>query len=252
MEKIPEIKMKPTVKLMDYVGLVHCAQAIRVCRDNGELSDSIIYPNGERALGDKDKDLIIRVGQKSKHESVLEHVVLQFHIKDVSRACLQEIARHRMASITVRSSRYTLKKHLANEEYFEYKYSDLHRAEKYVVFTGIPKTDKSIISALNNLISSFREDSSSRGGSCNKSNDVIKYAMPEALKTEFFWTINARSLRNFLHLRTSPHALKEIRLLSTMIYYELCNEALSWLFEDVIKQEDLLFDYLGIEYNTDD
>lgn len=247
MEKIPELKMKPTVLLLDVVGLVHCAHAIRVCRDNIEQSDSEIFPNGQRLLGEKDQDLIKRIGVKSKHESVLEHIIFEFRIKDISRACLQEIARHRMASITVRSSRYTLKKHLAKEEYFEYKYTDLARAEKYVVLTGSPKTDKSIISALNNLISAFREEPKLTDVPSNKSNDVIKYALPEALKTEFFWTINARSLRNFLHLRTSPHALKEIRLLSTAIYLKLKDEGVEWLFEDVINQEDLLLDELGSE-----
>lgn len=241
MVKVPDIKMKPTVKLMDAIGFVHCAHAIRVCRDNIDQSDSEIYPNGERHLGDKDKDLIKRIGVKSKHESVLEHIVFQFHIKDVSRACLQEIARHRMASITVRSSRYTLKKHLAKEDYFEYKDTDLSRAEKYVVLTGDPKTDKSILSALNNLLTIFREDKTFFGEKGDKSNDVAKYALPEALKTEFFWTINARSLRNFLHLRTSPHALKEIRLLASLIYYRLEQEYLEWLFEDVVNKEDILY-----------
>ena len=35
--------------------------------------------------------------------------------------------------------------------------------------------------------------------------------LPIGIETEFYWTVNARSLMNFLKLRLDPHAQKEIR-----------------------------------------
>ena len=52
-------------------------------------------------------------------------------------------------------------------------------------------------------------------------NDKAKYCLPEAYKTELVWTINARSLQNFLSLRTSKSALWEIRNLANEIYNQL-------------------------------
>ena len=42
------------------------------------------------------------------HESVIEHINLTFRVEGISRALLQELARHRHISLSVRSTRYTL------------------------------------------------------------------------------------------------------------------------------------------------
>ena len=54
--------------------------------------------------GEKDRKLIHRVGNQYKHSSTLEHLSYSFKIEDVSRALLQELARHRISSFSVRSS----------------------------------------------------------------------------------------------------------------------------------------------------
>jgi len=63
------------------------------------------------------RDRMERVGIKNKHSSTLEHINYTFDIDGISRACLQELARHRMASLSVKSTRYTLKE-LNNEAPF--------------------------------------------------------------------------------------------------------------------------------------
>ncbi len=60
-------------------------------------------------IGPKDLALIDRVGNQFHHASILEHISFNFFIDGISRACLQELARHRIASLSVKSSRYTLK-----------------------------------------------------------------------------------------------------------------------------------------------
>ena len=50
------------------------------------------------------------------------------------------------------------------------------------------------------------------------SNDKAKYCLPESYKTELTWTINARSLQNFITLRSDKSALWEIQNLAHALY----------------------------------
>lgn len=191
------------VTLLQHTSLTVCAQAIRTCWQSFDKSDE---------GGQKDRDLIDRVGNKFKHASTLEHLVYTFYIQGISRALLQELSRHRLASPSVKSTRYTLKE-LKNEECFTCK--DLERAQKYLVFTGDERVDNMSIKALENLRQLLNE---------GISNDKAKYCLPESYKTELTWTINARSLQNFLTLRSDKSALWEIQNLAHALYQALPEE----------------------------
>ncbi len=202
------------VTLNHYTPLVICSDAIRTCWQSFDKSD-----NG----GEKDRELIDRVGNKFKHASTLEHLHYSFYIEGISRALLQELARHRMASLSVKSTRYTLKE-LKGEEPFTLE--DQERAQKYLVFTGVDLVDGMSIQALENLRKVLKE---------GIPNDKAKYCLPESYKTELTWTINARSLQNFLSLRSDKAALWEIRELAWAIY-EALPEDHRYLFEDFMKE----------------
>lgn len=207
--------MKITLK--HYTPLEVCSMAIRTCWQSFDKSD-----NG----GEKDLSLIDRVGNKNKHSSTLEHLYYNFYIQDISRACLQELARHRMASYSVKSSRYTLKEIKEEPSFLPINEENIKRAEKYVVFTPNENVNIASIRALENL----RELLITPIG-----NDLAKYAMPESYKTELHWSINARSLQNFLELRTNRAALWEIQKLAHNIYDALPNEH-KFIFEEKITQ----------------
>ncbi len=85
------------VNLRHFTPLEICSVPSEACRG--------IEPTKSDNGGEKDKELINRVGNKFKHGSVLEHLVYNFDIKGISRACLQELARHRIASLSVKSTR---------------------------------------------------------------------------------------------------------------------------------------------------
>lgn len=205
------------VVLNHYTPLLICSDAIRTCWQSFDTSD-----NG----GEKDKELIDRVGNKFKHASTLEHLSYNFYISGVSRALLQELARHRMASLSVKSTRYTLKE-LKEEEPFIDEDDNLYelRAEKYLVYTGEGLVDFMSIQALENLRIVLQK---------GISNDRAKYCLPESYRTELTWTINARSLQNFLYLRTDKAALWEIRDLANLIYNALPSEH-RYLFEGSLR-----------------
>lgn len=195
------------VTLLHHTPLTVCSNAIRTCWQSFDKSD-----NG----GEKDRELIDRVGNKFKHASTLEHLAYNFYIKGISRACLQELARHRMTSLSVKSTRYTLK---------ELKDSGDIDYSKFLVFTENEVVDNASKTALDNLQKILQS---------GVSNDIAKYCLPESYKTELTWSINARSLQNFLHLRTSKDALWEIRNLANTIF-EALPEDHKYLFEDCIQ-----------------
>lgn len=195
------------VSLLHNTPLTVCSNAIRTCWQSFDKSD-----NG----GEKDRDLIDRVGNKFKHASTLEHLAYNFYIKGISRACLQELARHRMTSLSVKSTRYTLK---------ELKDSGDIDYAKFLVFTGNETVDDASKVALDNLQKILQS---------GVSNDIAKYCLPESYKTELTWSINARSLQNFLHLRSSKDALWEIRNLANTVLDALPQDH-KYLFEDCIQ-----------------
>lgn len=199
------------IKLLTYTPLNICSHAIRTCWQSFEKGD-----NG----GEKDVELIDRVGNKFKHASTLEHLHYTFYIQGISRALLQELSRHRMASLSVKSTRYTLKE-LKNEAKFEQ--NDFENASRYIVLTGNELIDNVSIKALENLREIL--------ASTTTSLDIVKYCLPECYKTELTWSINARALQNFLSLRSSKSALWEIRNLANEIFNALPNEH-KFIFEN--------------------
>jgi thymidylate synthase (FAD) len=207
-----------TVKLLHHTPLWIAARAIRKCWDSTDNGGCYLIPTDD--LIEKDKELIHRVGNKNKHASTLEHINYTFDIDGISRALLQELARHRHASISVKSSRYTLKE-LKNTDTVE-------ELRPFLVLTGDAYVDDLALGNLHNTRKGLKQ---------GLSNDVVKYSLPEAYKTSCVWTINLRSLQNFLELRTNKAALWEIRELAYTIFDNLPEEH-KYLLEEFLYKEE--------------
>ncbi|BAM33575.1 FAD-dependent thymidylate synthase [Helicobacter cinaedi] len=214
---VEKISCKIDITLLHHTPLHICSNAIRTCWQSFDKGD---------CGGEKDIELIDRVGNKFKHASTLEHLTYNFYIKGISRACLQELARHRMASFSVKSSRYTLKELKDEPSFLPINEINTQRAEKFIVFTSSERVNHASIHALENLRQILSE---------NISNDIAKFAMPESYRTELSFSINARSLQNFLSLRSSKSALWEIRALALAIFESL-PEKHKFIFKDCIAQ----------------
>ena len=205
------------VELKHYTPLTVADQAISKCWDK---ECDINNPNTEK---------IEKIANKFKHASTIEHLNYNFEIKGVSRALLQELARHRVASLSVKSTRYTLKELKQEEHFNDFDNAlDFKRASKYVQWTGNHNVDITIFYALEDLRSLIKE---------GISNDIAKYALPEAYKTELMWSVNARSLQNFLSLRSDKAALWEIRSLAWEIYNAIPEDH-QFLFNECMKEYD--------------
>ena len=195
------------VELLHFTPIMIAVQAIRTCYNSCDKSDD---------LGEKDIKLIKSI-IANNHTSTIEHISYNFKISGISRALLQELARHRIASLSVKSTRYTLR---------ELKNVNQDDLKNYLVkiSDSIDEYNKFRLATIQALINEQ-----------NLSNDELKYLLPEAFKTELMLTINARSLRNLLELRLSSKALKEFRELAKALYREL-PEPHRVLFDDIVEK----------------
>ena len=92
------------------------------------------------------------------------------------------------------------------------------------MLSGNADVDNASIKALNNLRQILSQ---------NISIDIAKYCLPESYKTELTWSINARSLQNFISLRSSKSALWEIQNLANAIYAALPDEH-KFIFDECV------------------
>ena len=201
------------VELLEITPKTLVVKGIRKCWKSEELSDSdYVYD----ILGDKDAALIKRVIEHG-HTSTLEHSLMTFDISGISRACLQELSRHRIGtSPSVESTRYTLGKIVKGED----------SMENHLVKTGndyIDALNLEHMVKLKALINTF-----------NIPNDIAKYGIVEAYTLSEQITFNFRSFRSFLELRTSRQALWEIRNLANMMLTKVPDEYMIF-FDDVVQ-----------------
>ena len=232
------------VRLLHYTPLEVAATAIRKCwasegkADTEHTAMEELWGTADEnlgaalqladiELGEADRKLIDRIGNKFKHASTLEHLSYNFDIDGISRACLQELARHRHASLSVKSTRYTLKELKELDEFRWTTKEEREAASKYIVLTDDYVVDAHNIRQLNIVAGAVK---------AGKSNDIVKYLIPEAYKTSLVWSVNARALQNFLQLRTNKAALWEIRELAYEIFKQLPEEH-KYLFKDCLYKE---------------
>lgn len=164
------------------------------------------------------KNICLNNNGTERHGSVLEHIVTQWEIIGSSRLELQEHMRHRMASPTVKSTRYTLnsftEQYINYEDYFVYPPKEIFADDNaYKIF--IETYNDSIC----NFITYYQCYSSKKH--VERFPDIIKYMIPEGLRTRFTWTINLRSLLNFIRLREDKNAHFEIRHIAKLIKEKL-------------------------------
>lgn len=204
---------KIKVKLFDYFSKESAINALKIPYENENANE----------------DLLNNVIKVRKHESIAEKIVMEFIIKDNSRLELQEHVRHRIASPTVKSSRYTLQKMSLDNCLNKHVHPNNLKSE-----FNIP--DKLAIEyhqRLNDLIRHSAEFIEF----CQLNsipNDLAKYGVLESLRTHMSWTINLRSLRNFLKLRLDKHSHFEIRYIANLIIEELKGTYIERLIDDIV------------------
>lgn len=140
---------------------------------------------------------------RNGHTSVAEHVSASFRIEGISRSCLAQLTRHRMASFSVMSQRYCTNK---GGDWYVMPQSFTDNGEEVMFEAAMDRAKRDYLHAIDKGII--------------KPEDA-RFLLPEATKTNLVMTINARSLMNFLSLRLDKSAQWEIRELANAMVQAL-------------------------------
>lgn len=159
--------------------------------------------------------------------SVSEFADVTFRIEGISRSCLAQLTRHRVASYCVESQRYN-------------KYQNLTEStDWYVIPPKIQEDEERLRVYQDDMLTAAR-----------KYNYMItsgvpaedaRFVLPEATKTNLYMKINCRSLFNLFNLRLSNHAQWEIRELAQQMKDILSDYNEEWNY--IIS----LYDEMGTE-----
>lgn len=148
------------------------------------------------------------------HGSPLEFADATFKIEDISRSCLAQITRHRLASFMVRSMRYCREGEwpIIPDSWNEIDDDQLHLTMDNVIEGAVYAYDRMIEEGIP------KEDA--------------RFILPIGSRTSLFMKANFREWRHIIRLRKEPDAQWEIRKLVTKILDELYEIAPS-VFRDL-------------------
>src|SRR5438067_12485683 len=165
---------------------------------------------------------LIRFLMRERHSSPFEHAVFRFHIR-CPIFVAREWMRHRVGSFNEFSLRYAK----ATDDFYVPAAEDVRsQVGKPGAYSFEPVSDE-IAEATRERLQAVYETAYTTYQELVElgvARELARCALPVGAYTEFYWTINARSLMNFLSLRNAETAQREIRR-----YAEACERFLEEL-----------------------
>lgn len=163
------------------------------------------------------------------HFSPFEHSVFEFHIKCPIFVARQWM-RHRIASYNEISARYT---EVHDEFYFPAAFRAQDRSNRQGSLASSSLDQKKLLAiydkAIKSSYASYKELLDA-----GAAREMARMVLPVAQYTQFYWSINARSLLNFISLRADSHAQWEIRRYAEAIQ-EMFRAKMPWTWEAYAK-----------------
>jgi len=209
------------VKVLDlgFVGLVDFMGS-----DMRALSSARVTFAGTSKGEEKDK-MLLKYLIENAHHTPFEHCVFQFHIKCPIFVARQWM-RHRMCSYNEVSARYT---EVQDEFYVpaEFRVQDKHNKQGSLSSKDLdnPKLLKIYNDSIEASYAAYQKLLEA-----GVAREMARGILPVAQYTEFYWTINARSLMNFITLRADRHAQYEIRVYAEAIA-EIFKQKMPWTYD---------------------
>ncbi len=191
-------------------------------RLDAALADDLSVVNAARVsfgtqvteLNERDRGLIGFL-MRERHGTPFEHNAFRFHVK-VPLFVAREWQRHRVGSFNERSARYS---EMPDEFYVpaaEDVRTQVGKPGAYTFEPLPPETAEATRQAMRGVYdaayASYRALLDQ-----GVAKEVARNVLPVALYTEFFWTLNARALMNFLSLRNAETAQREIRMFAEAV-----------------------------------
>jgi thymidylate synthase (FAD) len=213
----PEVIAQGSIPVLDH-GFVRLDDA---------LADDLSVVNGARVsfarhkteMDDSDAGLI-RFLMRERHGTPFEHNSFRFHIR-APIFVAREWFRHRVGSFNEFSMRYAR----ATDDFYvpapedvrtqigkpgAYSFEPVSEAVAEVTREELRRVYETAFETYEKLVE------------LGVARELARAALPVGAYTEFYWTVNARALMNFLSLRNSETAQREIRC-----YAEACEHFFS-------------------------
>jgi len=168
----------------------------------------VSFAKESASLG-KAEEKLIGFLMREKHGTPFEHVVFTFRIR-VPLKVAREWFRHRMASYNEESSRYS---EMRMDFYTPYLEDVRTQVGKPGAYTFTPIEGELAKEYRDAVLRKHAEDEAFYDKWLKKgiAKELVSFELPMSTLTEFIWTVNFRSLTNFLSLRNADPALREIR-----------------------------------------
>ena len=186
-------------------------------RLDGAMADDLSVVNAARvSFASSSSELnaadigLINFLMRERHGTPFEHNAFRFHIK-CPLFVAREWFRHRIGSFNEYSARYS---EFAGDFYVPERDAVRTQVGKPGAYTFERVEDDSLAQHVidkiteSNLILFGRYQSLLADGIAK---ELARAVLPVTMYTQFYWTVNARSLMNFLSLRTDSNAQLEIR-----------------------------------------
>jgi thymidylate synthase (FAD) len=203
---IPEVVTENTVRVLDH-GFVRLDEA---------MASDLSVANGARVSFARRKDELdesdvglIRFLMRERHGTPFEHNAFRFHIR-CPIFVAREWMRHRISSFNEFSLRYAR----ATDDFYVPEAEDVRtqvgKPGAYTFEAVDPELAEETREALREVYD-HAYSTYERLVEAGVAREVARSVLPVGAYTEFYWTVNARSLMNFVSLRASENAQREIR-----------------------------------------
>jgi thymidylate synthase (FAD) len=185
-------------------------------RLDGAMADDLSVVNGARVsfarrkteMDDTDAGLI-RFLMRDRHGTPFEHNAFRFHVR-CPIFVAREWFRHRVGSFNEFSMRYAR----ATDDFYIPEPEDVRsQVGKPGAYSFEPVSDELAETTREELRAVYENAYATyeRLVEQGVARELARAALPVGAYTEFFWTVNARSLMNFVSLRAAETAQREIR-----------------------------------------
>ncbi len=209
------------VRLVDSIG------------DDSTVVKSARVSYGNETKGEEADHKLLKYLLKHHHETPFEHLSFTFHIRCPIFIARQWM-RHRVGSFNEISGRYVELEHgfyhPANEGWLSWRQPDSVNKQSSNkgswTSAGIQNLHHKYEEAIQASFEAYQ--SLLKSGVCREQARTV---LPVGIYTEFYWTVNARSLFNFLRLRMDEAAQDEIRVYAYAIL-DLVKPLAPWTFEE--------------------
>lgn len=231
--------MKKSIKILDkgFVTLIDRMGNDQRVLDSARVSTGSISKGVERDRG------LIRYLMMNKHETPFEKIIFEFHVR-IPLYIGEQVLRHRISSFNKESGRYKeLKTDFYVPKIFRGQDDKNKQSSKGMVSAHIEAHN----TYLDAIVQS--EKAYKKLIEFGVVRELSRGVLPTSTFTEFYWTINFRSLMNFLKLRLDEHAQWEIQELARGLKEIIDSlDDIKWtveIFEEMMELENLFQKCIG-------